>query len=48
MAGLKEKLKKLYSARSNHESELRNIHREVTDAIGQRGEQKQRILLLGK
>ena len=28
-----QKLKKLFNARSNLESELRNMHRDITDAI---------------
>ena len=32
MAELQEKLKKLYCARSNLESELQNIHKNITDA----------------
>ena len=33
MAEQQEKLKKLFDARSNLESELRNIHKDITDAI---------------
>ena len=33
MAEQHEKLKKLFNARSNLESELRNIHKNITDAI---------------
>ena len=33
MAEQQEKLKKLFNARSNLESELRNIHKDITDAI---------------
>ena len=33
MAEQQEKLKKLFNARSNKESELRNVHKDITDAI---------------
>ena len=33
MAEQQEKLKKLFNARSNLEPELRNIHKDITDAI---------------
>ena len=33
MAEEQEKLKKLFNARSNLESELRNIHKDITGAI---------------
>ena len=33
MAEQQEKLKKLFNARSNIESELRNVHKDITDAI---------------
>ena len=33
MAEQQENLKKLFNARSNLQSELRNIHKEITDAI---------------
>ena len=33
MAEQQDKLKKLFNARSNLESELRNIHKDITDAI---------------
>ena len=33
MAEQQEKLKKLFNARSNLESELRNIHKDITDVI---------------
>ena len=33
MAEQQEKLKKLFNARSNLESELCNIHKDITDAI---------------
>ena len=33
MAEQQEKLKKLFNARSNLESGLRNIHKDITDAI---------------
>ena len=33
MAEQQEKLKKLFNARFNLKSELRNIHRDITDAI---------------
>ena len=37
MAEQQEKLKKLFNARSNLESELCNIHRDITDAIDSQG-----------
>ena len=33
MAEQQEKLKKLFNARSNPESELRNMNKDITDAI---------------
>ena len=33
MAEQQEKLKKLFNTRSNLESELRNIHKDITNAI---------------
>ena len=37
MTEQQEKLKKLFNARSNLESELRNIHKDITDAIDRQG-----------